>query len=70
MDINYDLQGNSLLVILFKNELGLIYLQTSIGIVSIQLDGFNHFYLTQIILFNINHLFTDSEVITHIAILH
>ena len=33
-----------------------------------QLNIFNNNYLTLIILFNINHLFADGEVITSIAI--
>ena len=41
---------------------------TSIVIVSTQLNGFNYCYLTVIILFNINDLFADSEVVTNIAI--
>ena len=40
------------------------------AIVSTQLNGFNYCYLTQIILFNINHLFADSEEVTSIVILH
>ena len=32
-----------------------------------QLNGFKYFYITRIILFNINHLFSDSEVGTSIA---
>ena len=39
----------------------------SIAIVSTQLNDFNYFYLT-LILFNINHLFEDSEVVTTTAI--
>ena len=35
---------------------------------SAQLNGFKFWDLTQIILFNVNHLFTDSEVVTSIAI--
>ena len=40
----------------------------SIAIVSTQLNGFNYWYLTLIFLFNINHLFADSKVVTSIAI--
>ena len=58
----------SLLVILFLNELELICLHTSVGIISTQLNGFNYSYLTLIILFNINHLFAHSEVVPGIAI--
>ena len=53
-------------MISFLNEL--IYLRTSIAIVSIQLNGFNYCYLTLITQFNIIHLFEDSEVIISIAI--
>ena len=59
---------DSLLVISFLNELELIYLNTIIGIVSSQLNGFNYFYLTPTILFNINHLFVESYVVTAITI--
>ena len=38
------------------------------GIVSIQLNSFNYFYLTLIILFNINHLFSHSQMFPSIAI--
>ena len=41
----------------------------SIAIVSTQLNGFNYCYQTLLILFNINNLFVDSEVITY-AIQH
>ena len=58
----------SLLVISFLNELGLICLHTSIAIVSTQLNGFYYYNLTLIILFNINHLFALSEVVTSTAI--
>ena len=40
----------------------------SIAFVSIQLNGFNYSYLPLVILFNINHLFAQSEVVTSIAI--
>ena len=59
---------NSLQVIPFLNEFELVCLNTSIAIVSPQLNGFSYFYLTQIILFNINHLFAHSEVATSITI--
>ena len=55
------------LVISFLNELELIYLLTSIAIVSIQLNGFKYCYLTLIILFNINNLFADREAVASIA---
>ena len=61
---------NSLLVISFLNELELICLHTVIAIVSPQLNGFNYCYETLIILFNINYLFADSEVVKSIAIQH
>ena len=49
------------------NELELIYLHARIVIVSTQLNGFNYCYLALIIVFNINHLFVDSEVVTSIT---
>ena len=51
----------SLSVISFLNKPGLICLQTSIAIFSILLNGFNYFYLTLIIQFNINHLFLTMK---------
>ena len=59
---------NSLLVILFLNELELNCLHTNIAIVSTQLNGFNYCDLTQIFLLNINHLFVHSEVASTFAI--
>ena len=59
--------GISLLVISFLNELELIYLLTSIVIVSTQFNGFSNCWLTLIILFNINHLFAHSEMVTTTA---
>ena len=49
-------------MISFLNVLELICIVVviSIVIVSTQLNGFNHCYLTLIILFNINHLFVHS----------
>ena len=58
----YDLQVNSLYVISLLNDLEVIFLHSSIAIVSTQLRVFNYCYLPQIILFNINHLFAYSEV--------
>ena len=55
-------------VISFLNELEPICLHTSIAIISTQLNGFKYCYLTLIILFNINHLFAQSKVVTSIAI--
>ena len=52
----------------FKNELALICLHSRNAIVSTQLNSFNYCYPTQIILFNINHLFAHSEVVAVIAI--
>ena len=49
-------------------KLKLICLHTGIAIVSTQLIGFNYCYLTFIILFNNNHLFSLSEVVTSIDI--
>ena len=57
-----------LLIISFLKELQLIYLHTSMAIVSTQLNGFNYSYLTLIILVHINHLSADSEMVTSIAI--
>ena len=51
---------------IFKSEL--IYLYINIAIASSQLNGFHNWYLTLIILFNINHIFADSKVVTSIAI--
>ena len=64
----HDMYEISLSVISFQNESELISLHTSNAIVSTQLNGFNNYYLTLIILFNINHLFANTEVVTGIAI--
>ena len=64
----YDLLVNSLQVILFLNELELIFMHTNFAIVSTQLNGFNYCYLVQIIQFYINHLFAVSVAVTSIAI--
>ena len=45
-----------------------VYLHTRSGNVSTQLDDFNYCYLTIIIPFNMNNLFTPSEVLTTIDI--
>ena len=58
----------SLSIISFLNELELIHLHVSIAMVSTPLNDFNYFYPTQVIQFNINQLFADSEVVTIIAI--
>ena len=59
----------SLSVISFLNELELICSHTSFAIVSTQLNGFTYGYYP--LLFNINHLFAHSEVVTSIpAIQH
>ena len=42
----------------FLKELELICLHMSIAIISTKLNGCNYFYLTPIIVFSINHLFT------------
>ena len=60
-----DMSEISLLVISFLNKLELICLYTSIPT---QLNGFNYCYLKLIILFNIDNLLADSEVVTSIAI--
>ena len=52
----------------FLIDLELICLNISIAIVSTRVNGFNYYHLILIILFNINHLFDDSEVVTSIAI--
>ena len=59
---------NSLYVTSFLDELELICLLITISIVSMHLDIFNYCYLTLMILFSINHLFADSEVVTCIVI--
>ena len=59
---------NSSNVILFLNELELICLPTSIAFVSTQLNGFNYCDLTLIFLYDINHLFAHSEMVSSIAI--
>ena len=59
----YHLLVNSL-VISFLNELQLICWYTCIAIISTRLNGFNYCYRTLIILFNVYHLFADSEVVT------
>ena len=64
----YDLKVNSLLLISFLNELKLIGLHINIAIVSTQLKVFNYCDQTTIFLFNINHLFSLSEVVSSIAI--
>ena len=56
-----DLLVNCLLIISFINELELIWLHCSIAIVSTLLNGFNYYYLTVIIQFNIIHLLADSK---------
>ena len=60
----FHLWVNSLYVILFLNELKPIDLHISISII----NGFNYRNLTQIFLFNINHLFSHSEMVSRIAI--
>ena len=57
-------------VISFLNESHLSCLHTGTVIVFTQLNSFNYCYLSLIILFNIDHLFADSEVVTSIAIKH
>ena len=42
--------------------------QLSNAVVCTQLIGFKYCYLTLIILFNINHLFAHSEVVSSVAI--
>ena len=64
----YDLQVKSLSAISFLNELNLFCWDPRIGFLSTQLNGFNYFYLTLIIWFNIKHLFAHIKVITSIAI--
>ena len=57
----------SLLVISYLNELKSIRLYTDIEIVSTALNGFKYckqYYF----LFNINHLFADSEIVTRMYI--
>ena len=67
----YDLHVNSLLVILYLNELEIIYLDTIKNcycLYATQMNGFNYCNQTLIILLNINHLFAHSEEVTSIAI--
>ena len=53
---------NSLLLISFLNELELICLHSSsITIVFPKLNGLKYCFLTQTVLFNIKHMFADSE---------
>ena len=44
-----------------------MYTKFCLAILSKQFNGFNYFYLTQIILFNINHLFAYREVVKSIT---
>ena len=62
------MQEISLSIISLLNELEIICLHTSIAIVSTQLNGFHYCNQTLIILFDINHLFADSDVVTRIVI--
>ena len=62
------MQDNSLSVISFLNESELICLHANIAVISSQLNGFKYCYRTLIILLNIYHLFSPSEVVTSIAI--
>ena len=55
-------------MILFSNEFELICSHTSIAIISRQLNELNYCYQIIITLFNINHLFAGSKVVTSIAI--
>ena len=50
------------------NELELICLHRSNAIVSMQLNSFNYCYRIIINLFNINHLFAHSEIVSRIDI--
>ena len=52
----------------WANKIELICLHTIIAIVSTQLNSFNYFDLTLIILFSIYHLFAHSKVVIIIAI--
>ena len=67
MDV-HDLELNSLLVISFLNKLKLTCLHSIITSVSTQINGFKYFYLSLIILFNINHLFGNSEGVSIIVL--
>ena len=42
-------------------------IEISVDIVSTQLKDFNYYYVTLLILFNINHLFVDSDAVSSIA---
>ena len=57
-----------MLMILFFIEIEVICLDSRIAIVSMQLNGINYCYLARTVLFDINHLFAESEVFTSIAI--
>ena len=61
---------NSFSVISLLNESEQIFLLTSFVIIHTQLNDFNNCYQTIMILFNINHLFADTEVVTSIVIKH
>ena len=52
----------------FILKLELISLHTKTATVSTYLNGFNFCNVTIVILFNINHLFGHSEVVTYIAV--
>ena len=52
----------------YKTKQNLIWLHSSIAIVSIHLNVFNYHYPTLTILCKIYHLFSDSEVVTSIVI--
>ena len=59
---------NSFSVISFLNELELICLCTIFAIVSTLLNGFYYCSLTLKIQFDINHLFSDCEMVTAMVI--
>ena len=55
---------NFLLVISFLNESELICFHITTEIVSTHLIGFHYCYPKLLILFNINHVFADSEQVS------
>ena len=66
-ELQHTLVGSEWFIGNFISRLELISLQTSIAIVSTQLNDFSYFYLT-LILFHINLLFAHKKVIASIAI--
>ena len=55
---------------IFKHILLIAFLNKPEQLFCTHLNGFKYFYLTRIILFTINHLFLDSQMVSSIAILY